>query len=75
MLTIDTLPDAAPADVGANVAVKDALLLALMFSGNVAPLTLNPAPEAVSWLTVSVALPALVRVIVCGALLPTETLP
>ncbi len=75
MLTIETLPDAAPADVGAKVAVNDALLPALMFSGNVAPLTLNPAPVAASWLTVNVALPALVRVMVCGALLPTETLP
>ena len=34
LLTIETLPDAAPADVGAKVAVNDALLLALMFSGN-----------------------------------------
>lgn len=68
-------PVVAAADVGANVAVNDALLPAPMLSGNVAPLTLNPVPEAVSWLTVSVALPAFVRVIVWCALLPTETLP
>jgi hypothetical protein len=40
LLTMEMLPDAAPADVGANVAVNDALLPALMLSGITAPLTL-----------------------------------
>ncbi len=40
------LPVAAPADVGAKVAVNDALLPALIVIGIVAPLMLNPVPEA-----------------------------
>jgi hypothetical protein len=75
LLTIETLPVAAPADVGAKVAVNDALLPALMLIGIVAPLTLNPVPEADACVTVRVALPLFVSVIVWVALLPTETLP
>ena len=52
------------AEVGAKVAVNDALLPALMFIGIVAPLMPNPAPEAVAWVTVRVALPEFVKVIV-----------
>lgn len=69
------LPVAAPVDVGAKTAVNEALLPALIFIGIVAPLMLNPVPEAVAWVTVRVALPAFVSVTVCGELLPTETLP
>ena len=75
MLTIEMLPEAAPAEVGAKTAANEALLPALMLIGIVAPLTLNPVPEAVAWVTVRVALPELVSVIVCGALLPTATFP
>jgi hypothetical protein len=75
LLTIEILPVAAPALVGAKVAVKDALLPALIFIGIVAPLIVNPAPEATACVTVRVALPEFVRVIVWGALLPTATLP
>jgi len=75
LLTIEILPDAAPADVGAKVAVNDALLPALMLIGMVAPLMPKPLPEAVAWVTVRVALPEFVKVIVSGALLPTATLP
>jgi hypothetical protein len=75
LLTTDMLPLAAPADVGAKVAVNEALLPAPIFIGIVAPLMLNPAPDTVVCVTVRVALPEFVRVIVCGALLPTATLP
>ena len=75
LLTTEILPDAAPADVGAKVAVNEALLPAAMLIGIVAPLMLNPVPEAVAWVTVRVALPEFVKVIVWGALLPTATLP
>jgi hypothetical protein len=75
LLTTEMLPDAAPADIGAKVAVNEALLPALIFIGIVAPLMVKPAPETVACVTVRVALPEFVRVIVCGALLPTATLP
>jgi hypothetical protein len=75
LLTTEILPLAGPADVGAKVAVNDALLPALMFIGIVAPLMPNPAPEAVAWVTVRVALPEFVKVIVWGMLLPTATFP
>ena len=48
LLTTEIPPEAAPADVGAKVAVNDALLPALMFIGMVAPLMLNPVPEAIA---------------------------
>ena len=75
MLTIEMLPDAAPVVVGAKMAENDALLPALMVIGMLAPLMLNPVPEGDAWVTVNVAFPALVSVIVCDPLLPTETLP
>lgn len=40
LLTIEMLPEVAPADVGAKVAANDALLPAPMFSGTATPLTL-----------------------------------
>jgi hypothetical protein len=46
-----------------------------MLIGIVAPLTLNPVPEADACVTVRVALPLFVSVIVWVALLPTDTLP
>ena len=75
LLTTEILPLADPADVGAKVAVNDALLPALIVIGIVAPLTLNPVPEADACVTVKVPLPELVSVIVCGTLLPTATFP
>jgi hypothetical protein len=75
LLTIEMLPEAAPAEVGAKTAANEALLPALMLIGIVAPLTLNPVPEADACVTVRVALPEFVKVIVCGMLLPTATFP
>ncbi len=75
MLTIETLPVAAPVAAGAKIAENDALLPALIVIGMVAPLMLNPVPEDVAWVTVKVAFPAFVSVTVCDPLLPTETLP
>lgn len=39
------------------------------------PITLNPAPDIVACETVTVAVPVLVTVKLCVALLPTATLP
>jgi hypothetical protein len=48
LLETEILPVAAPADVGANFAVKDALLPALIVIGIVAPLILKPVPDTVA---------------------------
>ena len=45
LLTIEIEPLALPADVGAKVAVKDAVEPAAIFSGVPAPLTLKAAPD------------------------------
>jgi len=75
LLTIEMLPVAAPADVGAKMAENEALLPALIVIGMLAPLMLNPVPEGDALVTVNVPVPALVSVTVCVPLLPTETLP
>ena len=72
---IEMLPVAATADVGAKTAENDPLLPALIVIGQLAPLTLNPIPEADAWVTVRVPFPEFVKVIVWGTLLPTATLP
>jgi len=75
LLTIEMLPVAAPAEVGANIAENEALLPALIVIGMLAPLMLNPLPEGDALVTVNVPVPAFVSVTVCAPLLPTETLP
>jgi len=72
---IEMLPLALPVDVGANVAVKDALWPALMLVGIGNPLMLNPVPLALAAEIVRVALPVLFRVMVWGALAFTATFP
>jgi hypothetical protein len=57
------------------MAANEALLPALIVIGKLAAPTLNPVPEADACVTVRVALPLLVSVIVWVALLPTDTLP
>ena len=69
------LPVALPAEVGANCAVSVAVDPGLMLAGRVRPLVLKPAPETVAAEIVSTALPELVSVIFCVALLPTFTFP
>jgi hypothetical protein len=68
-------PVAAPAAVGANCAVKEALCPAAIVNGTVKPVTLKPAPLAAIWLTVVLAVPEFVKVTVCCPLLETATLP
>ena len=72
---IEMLPLALPVDVGANVAVKDALWPALMLVGIGNPLMLNPVPLALAAEIVRVALPVLFSVMVCGVLVVTATFP
>jgi hypothetical protein len=75
LLAIETLPLAAPAAVGANFTVNDALEFALMVWGALSPLMLNPVPVTLAAEIVTEAVPLLVSVIFCVALLPTFTFP
>ena len=75
LLTIEMAPVLAPAEVGANVALTEELLPALMVNGRVAPLTPNPEPVAFSWVMVTDEFPGLVSEIVCDELLPTAAFP
>ena len=75
LLTIEMLPVALPVVVGANCAVKVAICPALIVNGLAIPPMLKPAPEAVAWETVRLAVPEFVRVTVCEAEAPTATDP
>lgn len=48
MLATEMLPEALPVVVGANVAVKLALVPALIVSGMLKPLMLKPVPDALA---------------------------
>jgi hypothetical protein len=74
LLAIEIDPVAPPAAVGENVVLKVALAPAATVIGKL-PLTLNPLPEDVAELIVSVALPEFVKLTVCVPLAPTFTLP
>lgn len=71
---IVTVPEAAPAVVGANFAVNVAVAPAAICCPLVRPVLLNPVPVVVAWLIVIAALPEFVRVMVCWLELPTTTL-
>jgi hypothetical protein len=75
LFTMDTLPLTLPADVGANLAVNDALNPAPSVTGVVIPLMLKPVPDAVACEIVKLAVPEFFNVIVCEPLLPTFTDP
>lgn len=64
LLTIDMLPVAALAVVGAKIAVIGALLPALIVNGKLTPPTLKPVPDGDTWVIVRAALPAFVSVMV-----------
>jgi len=75
LLTIEMLPLALPADVGANLALNVVLSPAPNVSGVVIPVVLKPAPVTVTAEIVTVAVPPFVRVMVCEVLAPVATLP
>jgi hypothetical protein len=68
-------PLAAPAAVGAKMALKAVDCPALRVSGKVGPVKLNPLPDAVALDTVTATPPAFVTVTDAALLLPTVTLP
>ena len=73
--TTEMLPFTLPAPVGAKTAPKVKLCPGVRVSGMLRPLTLNPAPDALTWETVKLELPELVRVSGSVTLLPGCTLP
>ena len=75
LLTIEMLPLALPADVGANLALNVVLNPAPNVNGAVIPVVLKPAPAAVTAEIVTVAPPPFVSVMVCELFVPVATLP
>src|ERR1700733_4011382 len=75
LLTIEMLPLAFPADVGANLALNVVLSPAPKVTGVVIPVVLKPAPVTVTAEMVTVALPPFVSVMVCELFVPVATLP
>jgi hypothetical protein len=75
LFAIEIEPVALPAVVGANCAVNDVLCPAFNVAGVLKPVMLNPVPVVVAELTVTLAEPELVSVIVCVPLLPVATDP
>jgi hypothetical protein len=75
VLVTAIVPVAAPAIVGANCAVNEALCPAAIVNGVATPVTLKPGPVAAIWLTVALVLPEFVKVTVCCPVLETATLP
>jgi hypothetical protein len=75
LLTIEMLPLALPAAVGANLALNVVLNPAPNVSGVVIPVVPNPAPATVTEEIVTVALPPFVSVMVCELFVPIATLP
>src|SRR3989441_13002707 len=76
LLTSETLPVAVPAVVDAKTTLKLAVCPAAKVSGAVRPLALKPLPETLICEMLTLELPEVVRVTVCGVLwLPTGTLP
>jgi hypothetical protein len=75
LLTIDTLPLAAPEEVGANWRLIVADWPALRESGTDSPLVLNPLPVTLTCEIVNVPVPLFVSFAVCELGEPTVTSP
>lgn len=75
LLVTEMLPEALPAVVGANLAAKEALFPGLIVTGMLRPLMLNPVPDALACVIVTGAFPVFCKVMFCGEVLPTPTLP
>lgn len=75
LLAMRTLPVAGPEVCAVNVTVRSPVPLPGIVIGKLLPATENPAPSAVAWETVTLAVPLLemARVLVCE--LPTSGLP
>jgi hypothetical protein len=74
LLESTTLPEAAPAALGANSTLNVVLPLAAIFIGVASPVMLKPVPVTVEELTLNVAVPVFEIFMVCELLVPTATL-
>ena len=68
-------PLTAPEPVGVNKAEKVVLPPAATVAGTVRPEIVKPAPEAVAWEMVRLAVPLFFRVMVCEPFVPSTTVP
>lgn len=75
LLVMATLPVTAPAVVGANFTVNEVFCPALIVTGAVNPLMLNPVPEALAAEIVTLAVPVFVNVTGTEPALPSNRLP
>jgi hypothetical protein len=75
LLAIEMLPLVAPAVVGANFTPNVAFCPAVNVSGVESPVTLNAAPVTVADVTVTLAVPAFVKVTFVVPVVPTSRLP
>jgi hypothetical protein len=75
LLTMEMLPAALPADVGANFAVNDVVCPAPRVAGVARPLTPKPAPDTFACEMEMLAEPEFVRLMEEVPLAPTITLP
>jgi len=75
LLVIETLPDALPADVGANCTVNVVPSPGFRLCGVGSPDIVNPLPLALAAEIVSATLPEFVTVMFWVVLLPTLTFP
>lgn len=75
VLTSETDPFTAPADMGANTMLNDVVPPAAIVTGTASPAVLIPAPAALASVIVTLAVPPFFNVIICELLLPVITLP
>lgn len=73
--TVVTLPDTAPAVVGAKLTAKDTLWPTASVTGKLIPETLKPDPVTFSCVIVVLAVPVFVSDAVCVLLVPSVTVP
>src|SRR5258708_5117960 len=75
LLVAVTLPEALPAAVGANTALRVTVAAAFNVKGTVIPFTLNPVPLAAMLEIWTAVVPVLLKTMGLVALLPVLTLP
>jgi len=74
-LTMETPPESAPADLGANTTSREVRLPGAIVSGNETPVTVTPAAVALALLIVMLVDPSFVIVTDCAAVEPRGTEP
>jgi hypothetical protein len=75
LLFSETFPDILATEVGANCTAKLVDCPGFKVTGKVKPLKLKPAPLTLPCEMLKLAVPELVRITLCEALVPTATVP